>query len=396
MQALNSSQNSKDLESSEECRCFIMSDTSDQRDSLVTIAQKRFEIARVIETESLLNQMPHYRDWKKQPHAICYYGSTAYSANVRIFGLAQAAQDWKIPFAILMHGQEEMLRALHRNYPNLLLIVSNPERLPYIESIAQSPDTRLIIFGRYINEGPSTDLYTATMCESEKTALKKYAPNIDLAISELSLEGNAYLLRSYTMEMGIPVMSFPWGVNLACHAPIPIQSERHLVFIGAFSEKGSRIKEFWTEPLKRFSQLLIGPDWTKSPFTNTHNSMLSTQEFNQQAPSLYSSSAIALNLHHAFEVDGFTCNERVFNAPACGGFVVSDRVRRIHDFFSSDELVVADNPRDYLEVIEYFVQYPERRYPYHTYHHRLADLLAVVFSGRPLSSFCPVMDFVQF
>jgi hypothetical protein len=319
-----------------------MLEISDHQSSLVKIAKKRFEIAGITETESLLNQMPHYRDWKKRPHAICYYGSTEYSAEysatVRIFGLAQAAQDWKIPFAFLMYGQEEIIRTLHKNYPNLLLIVSNPERLPYIESIVQSPDTRLIIFGRYIDEAPSTDLYVANMCDAEKFALKQYASHIDLAVSELSLEGNIRLLRPYILELGIPVMSFPWGVNLACHTPTFARAERDLIFVGTFSEKASRIKQFWTEPLQRFSRLLIGPDWTKSPFGNTHNSILSTHEFNQQAPYLYSSSTIALNLHHAFEVEGFTCNERVFNAPTCGGFVVSDRARRIRDFLGPDEL----------------------------------------------------------
>jgi spore maturation protein CgeB len=378
-----------------------------QHDLLVAIAKNRFEIANTIETEFLLNQISGYRDWKKRPYAICYYGSTAYSAAVRILGLAQAAQDWQIPFILLMHGQEEAIKSLQQTYPNLLLIVSNPEHLSCIEPLLRLPNVKLVVFGRYIDEAPSTDIYTANMCDAEKIALKQYAPYIDLAISELSLEGNAYLLRSYIMKMGIPVMSFPWGINLVCHTPVFVHVERNLLFIGTFSEKRSRIKQFWTEPLKRFSQLLIGPDWTQSPFANTHDSFLSTQEFNQQAPYLYSSSMIALNLHHAFEVEGFTCNERVFNAPACGGFVVSDRVRRIRDFFGPDEVVMAENPSEYLEAIEYFVQYPERRYPYmrkaietlyrhHTYHHRLADLLAVVFSGRPLSPFCPVMDFVQF
>ncbi|TAD78972.1 MAG: hypothetical protein EA001_05625 [Oscillatoriales cyanobacterium] len=378
--------------------------------SIQTITQDRFQIADLPRLEQALQDISELRTWRSQPHAICYYGATPYAATVRLLGLAQAAQDWKIPFVCLQHGQEEAIESLRQTYPNLLLIVSNPERLSYIEPLLrspQNPNTKLVIFGRYIDEAPSTDLYVANMCDAEKVALKQYASRIDLAISELSLEGNAYLLRPYMLELGIPVMSFPWGVNLTCHTPTFARAERDLLFVGTFSEKGSRIKQFWAEPLKRFSQLLIGPDWTQSPFSNTHNSVLSTQEFNQQAPYLYSSSTIALNLHHAFEVEGFTCNERVFNAPACGGFVVSDRARRIRDFLGPDELVMADNPREYLEAIEYFVQYPERRYPYmrkaietlyrhHTYHHRLADLLAVVFRGQPISSFCPVMDFVQF
>lgn len=378
--------------------------------SIQTITQDRFQIANLYRLEQELQTLSELKAWRSQPHAICYYGATPYAATVRLLGLAQAAQDWQIPFIFLQHGQEATIESLRQTYPNLLLIVSNPERLPYIEPLLRSPqfpNTKLVIFGRYIDEAPSTDLYVATMCNAEKIALKQYASHIDLAISELSLEGNTHLLRPYMLDLGIPVMSFPWGVNLACHTPVFARAERDLLFVGTFSEKGSRIKQFWTEPLKRFNRLLIGPDWTQSPFANTYDSILSTQEFNQQAPYLYSSSTIALNLHHAFEVEGFTCNERVFNAPACGGFVVSDRVRRIRDFFGPDELVMADSPGEYLEVIEYFVQYPERRYPYmrkaietlyrhHTYHHRLADLLAVVFGGRPLSSFCPVMDFVQF
>ena len=375
--------------------------------SIQEITEKRFEIANLNNLDLQLEKLPGFQDWRTKPHAICYYGSVPYAATVRLTGLAQAAQRWNVPFIFLVHGQEESINQIIQSYTNILLIVSNPERLGYVEALFRRPGCKLVIFGRYIDEAPSTDLYVASMCEAEKIALNQYARDIDLAISELSLEGNARLLRSYVMSLGIPVMSFPWGVNLQRHTPVFARKERDLLFIGTFSEKSSRVFQYWTNPFQRFSHSLIGPDWTRSPFTNTYNSSLSTEDFNKLAPSLYSSSTISLNLHHGFEVDGFTCNERTFNSIACGGFLVSDHARRIRDFLSEDELLMFDNPAEYFDAIQYFIKYPERRYPYmrqalqtlysqHTYHHRLADLLSVIFEGKPISEFCPVMDFVQF
>jgi spore maturation protein CgeB/glycosyltransferase involved in cell wall biosynthesis len=386
---------------------LLDSDTKVSQLTLTAIAESRFDIAGVDAISFSLKQISNYSEWKNQPHAICYYGPLPYAANVRLIGLAEVANSWNIPFLFLEEGREAGFHEILEQYSELVIIVAHAESLEKIEHLIYEPKNKIIVFARYFNDVNLQPTKVPGMTLKALDSLEKYSKFIALAISELSLEGNHYFFSRYVTEYGIPVMSFPWGVNIYSHVPAPVELERDLFFIGTFSEKASRFQDFWLEPLKKYNYLLIGPDWTQSSFKKAKNSFLTAGEFNRKAPYFYSSSAIALNLHHAFEVEGFTCNERVFNAPACGGFVVSDRVRRIRDFFGADEVVMAGNPSEYLEAIEYFVQYPERRYPYmrkaietlyrhHTYHHRLADLLAVVFSGRPLSPFCPVMDFVQF
>ncbi|MEO2005820.1 MAG: glycosyltransferase [Candidatus Poribacteria bacterium] len=172
-----------------------------------------------------------------------------------------------------------------------------------------------------------------------------------------------------------------------------------LVFVGSYFEKTTRVDDYFGKPFEKFTRTVIGQGWDLSPFDIDDSKVV---DFNRWAPILYSSHTIALNVHHAYEEAGYTCNERCFNVPGCGGFLVSDYAPRIRDFFDNDEVIVADNPSDFLDKVEHFVQYPEKRTPYmqkarqrvlmeHTYHHRLCDLLRFVLNGDTVYSHCQVM-----
>ena len=127
------------------------------------------------------------------------------------------------------------------------------------------------------------------------------------------------------------------------------------------------------------------------------------EDFDASAPALYSGHTVCLNVHHPYEEEGFTCNERTFNSVACGGFHISDYAPRVRDPSPADEVVVADDPADFLARVEHFVRNPEERLPYiekarrrvmadHTYHHRLCDLLWFVVEGKTRYAHCPVLD----
>jgi len=81
--------------------------------------------------------------------------------------------------------------------------------------------------------------------------------------------------------------------------------------------------------------------------------------------------------------------------------MISDNAPRIRDFFSENEAVLAHDPADYLEKVDYFVRHPDERLPYlqkarkrvvaeHTYHHRLCDLLRFILDGSTVYEHCPV------
>ena len=195
-------------------------------------------------------------------------------------------------------------------------------------------------------------------------------------------------------------MSFTWGINLVRHFPVSVQRIAELVFLGSYFEKTTRIDDYFTEPLRRYSHTIVGAGWNESPFAMVDSRL---EDFDAMAPAVYSGHTVCLNVHHPYEEGGFTCNERVFNTVACGGFQISDRAPRIRDFFPPDEVVVAESPADFLAQIEHFVSHPEERDAYvsrararvvaeHTYHHRLCDLLWYVLDGRTRYSHCPVLE----
>jgi spore maturation protein CgeB len=122
---------------------------------------------------------------------------------------------------------------------------------------------------------------------------------------------------------------------------------------------------------------------------------------------VYRNAIITLNIH---SLQTYTClNVRDFDVPASGGFLLSDWLPRVDDFFvpgfSDDldrlqekeiEIFLYRNPTELRRVVSYFLENPEARHPiierarqrvieYHTYSNRaktLAQLLTRVVSGE--------------
>lgn len=105
---------------------------------------------------------------------------------------------------------------------------------------------------------------------------------------------------------------------------------------------------------------------------------------------IYNSSLISINIHENFQKEfGGECNERTFKIPICGGFEITDDVACIRKYFKeSEEIVIAKDTKDWLEKIDYFLRYPEKRIPImeagrkkvlneHTYHNRVNQILDI-------------------
>ena len=104
---------------------------------------------------------------------------------------------------------------------------------------------------------------------------------------------------------------------------------------------------------------------------------------------VYSSARISLNVHEEHVVQhGNEINERTYKILACGGFEITDGVRQIGKIFTEDELIIAKDPRDWFEKIDYYLKKPEEREKIaaagrkkvlaeHTYHHRVAQVLEI-------------------
>jgi len=364
------------------------------------IVENRYDIAGIKELFLPIINNIHYQKWKDKPHAFCFYGNNQYSRNIQINAIKEVFRLLSIPFHIIYRGEENKLNELLR-YKNVIFL-TNEFLVPIIKPLSEKIDYKVLLLWRYYDDTPNKIL-APVISKQEKFIIKDSKEKILFIISELSYEGNERYLRGYVKELDIPVLSFPWAADLKNHIPFNCQPKRDLLYIGTYYEKAKRINEYFDKPLKRYLHTVIGPDWERSPFRWIENSIIDSNGFNNIAPQLYSSHLISLNIHHDFEVDGYSCNERIFNSIACGGFLISDYTKRLREFFEVDEIVTASEPEEYYEKIVFFLENPEARisymekslekiYSHHTYHHRIADLLSAIFCGKTISPYCSILE----
>lgn len=90
----------------------------------------------------------------------------------------------------------------------------------------------------------------------------------------------------------------------------------------------------------------------------------------EDEPALYSSAKICINIHSRGEdiKDHVILNERTFKIPACGGFEICDFVPPLRNYFTEDEMVMANPPagggdwvKDWFEKIDYYLKHDAER-----------------------------------
>jgi hypothetical protein len=350
-------------------------------------------------SRALLAQHPPVHDWvASQRGAMCYYGYNQPARVVQMRGIQDAAHSLGIPFEMVFVGSEARLVALAQRCEELVIVVPL-DLLPRIAPLARVTRCQVLLYAPcYAADGRDLPRGCTQITGTQAQSLDEFREMIAFLVTDFSDAGNRRYYPGYATKHGISVLSFPWGINAARHFPVPGAPQSDVVFLGSYFEKGPRIDAYLTPILERYRHTIVGGGWSLSPF-GIPDSLL--EDFDAAAPRLYSSHAVSLNIHHDWETEGYTCNERVFNSVACGGFPVSDAAPRIFDFFSADEYVVAESPAGYAEVVAHFVEQPEQREAFmrraqarvfaeHTYHHRLCDLLICLFGhvkGRPQ---CPV------
>jgi len=108
---------------------------------------------------------------------------------------------------------------------------------------------------------------------------------------------------------------------------------------------------------------------------------------NKTAEALFASATICPNISepHANEF-GFEVNERIFKLAATKSFCINDKIASLsEDIFTKNELVIADDPEHFFDLVRSFIINPQLREPYieacyktvmnaHTYCHRVANM----------------------
>jgi spore maturation protein CgeB len=109
-----------------------------------------------------------------------------------------------------------------------------------------------------------------------------------------------------------------------------------------------------------------------------------------ETPSVYASSAVNLNATSLQMPRGV--NQRVFDVPICGGFLLTDSQEDLFELFAEDELATYKDSGDAAEKAKYYLDHSSERSGIlsrarsrvlgeHTYRHRMGQMLAAVFGA---------------
>jgi spore maturation protein CgeB len=189
-------------------------------------------------------------------------------------------------------------------------------------------------------------------------------------------------------------------LSVACdpneHRPVELSAEEiehygnDIVFVGSYYPNRAEL----FENLSGFDFGIWGPGWKKlEPESNLREHIRGTHTRPSDWLKIYSASKIVLATHYQDPKNRFPvyqASPRIFEALACGAFVISDNQRDVFSLFKDGEHLVRFNtPDDLIEKIQYYLDHPLEREKIarqgreevlnnHTYVHRIEKLLSFV------------------
>lgn len=153
---------------------------------------------------------------------------------------------------------------------------------------------------------------------------------------------------------GVPIRQIKFGCNPIIHYTSKIEECYDYYFIGTRSfVKDEKTRNYLLPIIDKYK-----------------NGILMGKGFNKcldiaQAATYYSKALVSPNYHTQGQIDQYiNVNERTVIIPACGGFEVVDNPQALPDVFDKDEIVWADNPEQYLDHVDYFIEHPVERAEY--------------------------------
>jgi spore maturation protein CgeB len=216
-------------------------------------------------------------------------------------------------------------------------------------------------------------------------------------------------MRDFEQATGQPHHTVLLAANKLRHFPVTPRPELRsdAVFIGAYlPRKRATFRRLLFPLRKSYDVRIYGQDWTLRDraigFVQRVSQYFNLRLFDRlrglAVPldlerAIYSSTKIGINIHESQQRElGEDFNERTLKILACGAFELCDDVAVIRRYFSTDELVTA-NDAEWLPTFEHYLRSDEERrriqergrakvLAQHTYHNRVTQLLELCDSVR--------------
>lgn len=236
-----------------------------------------------------------------------------------------------------------------------------------------------------------------------------------LNLTQSDLYGDAYFhvveqddarMDGFSKSIGKPYHSIPLAADRI--SLMPSFDERFvsdLAYIGTnLPDKRMFFKENVFPLADKWRLKIYGQDWTRGDYllgwvqrAGQYFNVPLLRSFRKpklafsDEAKIYRSAGISINVHEAYQREfGGDCNERTFKIPFCGGFEVVDSVKCINKYFpGANEMVMAKNDREWVDLVEFYLENPERKNAIiqagrkrvldeHTYHHRAQQMLDIM------------------
>lgn len=231
---------------------------------------------------------------------------------------------------------EKLLNFVSKWRPNLFLCVKGVQLYP--DTIRRISELGVVTAGYWID-----DPLDHERSMQNAPAYDVYFTNDRGSVDHYHRKG---LTRTYYL---------PSAVDLEMFRPLKQKNLYDLSFIGTLSER----RETILKPLCSRGLHVFGPGWRKNsvlPSKCTH-----TEVFGSGTNRIFNQSQINLNIHNWFGV-GTAMNLRLFEVPAAGGFLLTDWVAEIDDWFEDGrDLVCWRDPSELPELINYYLANSKER-----------------------------------
>lgn len=248
---------------------------------------------------------------------------------------------------------------------------------------------------------------------NEAPSLKNDREFLDLTQSDLY--GDAYFhvveqddmrMDGFSKTIGSPYHSIPLAADKI--SLLPAYENKFASDVAYIGTNLPDKREFFKKnvlPLgEQWNLKIYGQDWSKTDYLLGW-AQRAGQYFNipmirslrkpklqiEDEAKIYYSASVSINVHEAYQREfGGDCNERTFKIPLCRGFEVVDSVSCIKKYFSGPgEIVMADNDREWVELIHHYLHNPDDREAIinaghkrvlgqHTYHHRAQQMINIM------------------
>lgn len=164
-------------------------------------------------------------------------------------------------------------------------------------------------------------------------------------------------------SVGIPYFHFPFGSDESVFHPINTEKTYDIAFLGNANSGTGRDK--YVRPLMKYVKenklkiFLAGSGWEKFGLENR------TVESGSATNAIYNASKICINIHNDRQFLGenieMDANNRLFDLAMTGCCQVSNGEKMIQKYFNKNEIAAADDPKNWLQLIDYYLNNETKR-----------------------------------